>query len=207
MTTLLEEFRSTYSATQGEEMGLEDYFDLCKREPAAYATASERMLAGIGDPELVDTRNDQHLGRIFGRAGCRAPRSRRAGGAAADHAQTHRHRIGTHPRGDGLPDAARRQIAPLAHRARLETMPALQRPSQNRFQPVPPLQTLPVRSEVENPRLENATVLQTGNTASLADSVSAGHLYFVAGCFQHPERLNIRSNMVPGLAVMGAKPV
>jgi len=66
MTTLLEEFRSNYSATQNEEMGLEDYLEMCKREPASYATAAERMLAGIGEPEPVDTRNDPHLGRIFG---------------------------------------------------------------------------------------------------------------------------------------------
>ena len=66
MTTLLDDFRSNYSATQNEEMGLEDYLELCKREPAAYATASERMLAGIGEPELVDTRNDPRLARIFG---------------------------------------------------------------------------------------------------------------------------------------------
>ncbi|MBA3776045.1 MAG: PrkA family serine protein kinase [Betaproteobacteria bacterium] len=66
MTTLLEEFRSNYSATQDEELGLEDYLELCKREPSTYASAAERMLAGIGEPELVDTRNDQHLGRIFG---------------------------------------------------------------------------------------------------------------------------------------------
>jgi len=38
MTPLLEEFRSNYSATQDEELGLEDYLELCKREPAAYAT-------------------------------------------------------------------------------------------------------------------------------------------------------------------------
>ncbi len=66
MTTLLDDFRSNYSATQNEEMGLEDYLELCKREPGAYATASERMLAGIGEPELVDTRNDPRLARIFG---------------------------------------------------------------------------------------------------------------------------------------------
>jgi len=66
MTTLLEEFRSNYSATQDAEMGLEDYLELCKREPSSYASAAERMLAGIGEPELVDTRSDQHLGRIFG---------------------------------------------------------------------------------------------------------------------------------------------
>ena len=66
MPTLLEDFRSNYSATHDEELGLEDYLELCKREPAVYATAAERMLAGIGEPEQVDTRNDAHLGRIFG---------------------------------------------------------------------------------------------------------------------------------------------
>ena len=66
MPTLLEEFRSTYSATQDAEMSLEEYLELCKRDPWAYASAAERMLAGIGEPELVDTRNDPRLSRIFG---------------------------------------------------------------------------------------------------------------------------------------------
>jgi serine protein kinase len=66
MSTLLEEFRSNYSATQGEEMTLEEFLELCKSDPSTYATAAERMLAGIGEPELVDTRNDPRLARIFG---------------------------------------------------------------------------------------------------------------------------------------------
>src|SRR5262252_145481 len=66
MTTLLEDYRSNYSATQEAELGLEEYLALCKRDPSVYATAAERMLAGIGEPELIDTRNDQRLGRIFG---------------------------------------------------------------------------------------------------------------------------------------------
>lgn len=66
MTPLLEEFRSTYSATHEEEMSLEEYLALCKRDPGAYATAAERMIKAIGDPDLVDTRNDSTLGRIFG---------------------------------------------------------------------------------------------------------------------------------------------
>src|SRR3979411_2358865 len=65
MTTLLENYRSSYSNTQDEDLSLEDYLALCKCDPGAYATAAERMLAAIGDPELVDTRNDQRLGRIF----------------------------------------------------------------------------------------------------------------------------------------------
>src|SRR6476661_511253 len=66
MATVLEQYRSNYSATQAEEMGIEEFLDLCRREPATYASAAERMIAGIGEPELVDTRNDQRLGRIFG---------------------------------------------------------------------------------------------------------------------------------------------
>ena len=46
--------------------GLEDYLALCKRDPGAYTTAAERMVAAIGEPELVDTRNDPQLARIFG---------------------------------------------------------------------------------------------------------------------------------------------
>jgi serine protein kinase len=64
--TLLDDFRSNYSATQNEEMSLEEYLELCKRDPSAYATAAERMLAGIGEPELIDTRTDPRLARIFG---------------------------------------------------------------------------------------------------------------------------------------------
>ncbi len=66
MATLLEDYRSSYSQTQDEVMSLEAYLDLCKRDPSAYASAAERMLAGIGEPELVDTRTDQRLSRIFG---------------------------------------------------------------------------------------------------------------------------------------------
>ena len=66
MSTLLETFRSNYSATQDEELSLDEYLDLCKRDPTVYATAAERMLAGIGEPDLVDTRNDSRLARLFG---------------------------------------------------------------------------------------------------------------------------------------------
>src|SRR5260221_4738437 len=66
MSTLLETFRSNYSAAQVEELSLDEYLDLCKRDPSVYATAAERMLAGIGEPEMVDTRNDPREARLFG---------------------------------------------------------------------------------------------------------------------------------------------
>ena len=62
---LFETYRERFSAARDEEMSLSDYLELCKREPLAYATASERMLAAIGEPELIDTRNDSRLSRIF----------------------------------------------------------------------------------------------------------------------------------------------
>jgi len=65
MTKLLEAYRSSYSATQDEELSLDDYLELCKRDPEVYASAAERMLAALGEPELVDTRNDTRLARIF----------------------------------------------------------------------------------------------------------------------------------------------
>ncbi len=65
MTKLLEAYRQSYTATQDEDLSLDEYLDLCKRDPGAYSTAAERMLAAIGEPELVDTRGDQRLSRIF----------------------------------------------------------------------------------------------------------------------------------------------
>ena len=62
---LFETYRERFSAARDEEMSLSDYLELCKREPLAYATAAERMLAAIGEPQLVDTRNDSRLSRIF----------------------------------------------------------------------------------------------------------------------------------------------
>ena len=62
---IFESFKQQYLQSRDEEMSLEDYLDLCKREPMAYASPAERMLAAIGEPEQVDTRNDPRLSRIF----------------------------------------------------------------------------------------------------------------------------------------------
>ena len=37
-------------------MSIQEYLDLCKNDPMAYASVAERMLTAIGEPELVDTR-------------------------------------------------------------------------------------------------------------------------------------------------------
>ena len=61
----IESFVARFERTQEEEFSLEEYLELCRRNRAAYATAAERMLAAIGEPELVDTRNEPSLSRIF----------------------------------------------------------------------------------------------------------------------------------------------
>ena len=63
--TILQQFRDRYEATQEEEYSLEEYLAICKNDPAAYATAAERMLIAIGEPELLDTSRDPRLSRIF----------------------------------------------------------------------------------------------------------------------------------------------
>jgi serine protein kinase len=65
MQTLLEKYRTNYGASRDEEMTLDDYLDLCRKDPEAYATPAERMLAAIGVPEVIDTRNDPRLSRLF----------------------------------------------------------------------------------------------------------------------------------------------
>jgi len=47
------------------EMSLRDYLNLCREQPTTFATAAERMVAAIGEPEIVDTSQDPRLGRIF----------------------------------------------------------------------------------------------------------------------------------------------
>jgi serine protein kinase len=58
-------FAKQYDTQKEAEMSLEDYLKACAREPMAYASAAERMIAAIGEPEMVDTSNDSRLGRIF----------------------------------------------------------------------------------------------------------------------------------------------
>ena len=63
--SILQHFKDRYESTQEEEYSLEEYLEICKKDPTAYATAAERMLIAIGEPELVDTSKDQRLSRIF----------------------------------------------------------------------------------------------------------------------------------------------
>ncbi|MXR36343.1 PrkA family serine protein kinase [Craterilacuibacter sinensis] len=58
-------YAARYDKSREEEYTIQEFLALCKREPGTYATAAERMLQAIGEPELVDTRHDARLSRIF----------------------------------------------------------------------------------------------------------------------------------------------
>lgn len=62
---IFSKFAARYDRTREEEYSLEEYLALCKQDRMVYATAAERMLAAIGEPELLDTRHDPRLSRIF----------------------------------------------------------------------------------------------------------------------------------------------
>ena len=58
-------YQSRFEAEREEEMSIDEYLELCRSDASAYATAAERMLMAIGEPELIDTRLDPRLSRIF----------------------------------------------------------------------------------------------------------------------------------------------
>ena len=58
-------YLSRYVANREEEYSLEQYLELCREDPSAYASPAERMLTAIGTPESIDTRNDPRLSRLF----------------------------------------------------------------------------------------------------------------------------------------------
>jgi serine protein kinase len=65
MDNIFTRYQARFEAGKEEEMSVQDYLDLCREDPSAYASVAERMLIAIGEPELVDTRHDQRLSRIF----------------------------------------------------------------------------------------------------------------------------------------------
>ena len=62
---VFELFSDIYDREKRESMSLQDYLLGCRDNPAMYATAPERMITAIGEPEVVDTSSDPRLGRVF----------------------------------------------------------------------------------------------------------------------------------------------
>lgn len=63
--SILDTFRKSYVVGDNQYYSIDEYLQLCKQDPLAYATSSERMLKAIGEPKMVDTSLDPRLSRIF----------------------------------------------------------------------------------------------------------------------------------------------
>ena len=63
--SIFDHVQSRYEQVQQEEMSLQEYLELCRKDPRVYANAAERMLSAIGEPETIDTAKDPRLSRIF----------------------------------------------------------------------------------------------------------------------------------------------
>jgi len=65
MTNIFDDILQEQKTKKRETFGFIDWLKLCKKDPNTYASAAERMLAAIGEPETVDTSKDPRLSRIF----------------------------------------------------------------------------------------------------------------------------------------------
>ena len=63
--SIFERYQARYESSRHEVLSLDEYLELCKQDPSAYAGPAERLLMAIGEPQLVDTRNDPRLSRMF----------------------------------------------------------------------------------------------------------------------------------------------
>src|SRR5690606_23834472 len=57
--------KNRFKTPNQEEVRLQEGLERCKADPSTYASAAERLLMAIGEPELIDTSLDPRLSRIF----------------------------------------------------------------------------------------------------------------------------------------------
>src|SRR5919107_999950 len=63
--SLFNAFARSYEARSETDMSMAEYLESCRSDPMRYANAAERLLAAIGEPQMIDTAKDSRLGRIF----------------------------------------------------------------------------------------------------------------------------------------------
>src|ERR1700754_3173754 len=63
--SLFNAFARSFEARSQTDMSMAEYLESCRNDPLRYANAAERLLAAIGEPQMVDTAKDARLGRIF----------------------------------------------------------------------------------------------------------------------------------------------
>ncbi len=62
---IFEHYQTRYEKAKEEEYGLQEFLDMCREDKACYASASERLLMAIGEPEMIDTAQVPRFSRLF----------------------------------------------------------------------------------------------------------------------------------------------
>jgi len=65
LNDIFADYSRAHEGRRAVEMTLQEYLDGCRNDPMRHASAAERMLAAIGEPEIVDTARDSRLSRVF----------------------------------------------------------------------------------------------------------------------------------------------
>lgn len=63
--SIFQHYQSRYDELQEESCSIQDFLNICRDNKMAYASAAERLLSAIGEPEMIDTSTDPRLSRIF----------------------------------------------------------------------------------------------------------------------------------------------
>src|SRR3954466_10193438 len=63
--SLFNAFVRSFESRSEIDMPMAEYLESCRGDPMRYANAAERLLAAIGEPQMIDTAKDARLGRIF----------------------------------------------------------------------------------------------------------------------------------------------
>src|SRR5215469_7205090 len=63
--SLFNAFARSFEARSESDMSMTEFLESCRTDPMRYANAAERLLAAIGEPQMIDTAKDPRLGRIF----------------------------------------------------------------------------------------------------------------------------------------------
>ena len=69
---LFDSYTKAFENRRETVMTIQEYLEGCKKDPLMYAGPHERLLAAIGEPEMIDTSRDPRLGRIHSNRTIRA---------------------------------------------------------------------------------------------------------------------------------------
>jgi serine protein kinase len=61
---LFDSYTKAFESRRETVMTIQEYLEGCKKDPLMFAGPHERLLAAIGEPEMIDTSRDPRLGRI-----------------------------------------------------------------------------------------------------------------------------------------------